>query len=251
LHTPLPEKDSRAGVRERPFIHDEFQAGNDKSGTLSRVKIPTAGEPPHTAPAQVSPEVRTEDEKEMPLGTTKSEKIPMTGNKQHPSTQTELQNMQPKSTLVSHMERPIIGNPIHVAPVQPPQFGIKRQPPEVIKKAFSEVPIQGNSIARPTDIPVEKKEPATAEQSIPLGLKERAVSNTPAVEETAKREIGVSYKRRSIANQESMGLVELVLKLMSIALTALVILFLHRANKIAASHHEALMQYQNRLNTRG
>ena len=138
-----------------------------------------------------------------------------------------------------------------MAPVQSPQAGINSHPPGVIKKAFSENPIQGDSIARLTDIPVEKKEPATAEQSIPLGLKERAVSNTPAVEETAKREIGVSYKRRSIANQESMGLVELVLKLMSIALTALVILFLHRANKIAASHHEALMQYQNRLNTRG
>ncbi len=70
--------------------------------------------------------------------------------------------------------------------------------------------------------------------------------NTPAVKETAKQRIGVSYKRRSIADQESMGLVELALKLTSIILTGLVILFLHRANKIAASHYEALMQFQNR-----
>jgi hypothetical protein len=74
-----------------------------------------------------------------------------------------------------------------------------------------------------------------------------AVPNTLAVKETAKQRSAVSYKSKgSTANQESMGLVELVLKLMSIALTALVILFLHRANKIAASHHEALMQFQNR-----
>ena len=251
LHTPPPEKASRVGVESRSTTDDEFPAGKNESGTLSRVKNPTAGDPPHTAPAQASPEVRTEEEEEKPLTATKSEKVPMTGNKQHPSTQTELQDMQPKSTLISHMERPIIGKPIHVAPVQPPQFGIKRQPPEVIKKAFSEVPIQGNSIARPTDLPVEKKEPVTAGQSIPLELKERAVANTIAVEETAKQGIGVSYKRRSIADQESMGLVEIVLKLMSISLTALVILYLHRANKIAASHHEALMQCQNRLNTRG
>jgi len=249
LHTPLPEKASRVDVESRSTTDDEFPAGKNESGTLSRVKNPTAGEPPHTAPAQASPEVRTEDEKEKPLTAIKSFNVLLTGNKQHPSTQTELQDMQPKSTLVSHMERPTIGKPIHVAPVQPPQFGIKRQLPEVIKKAFSENPIQGDSIVRLTDIPVEKKEQATTGQSIPLRLKERAVPNTPAVEETAKREIGVSYKRRSAAIQESMGLVELVLKLMSIALTALVILFLHRANRIAASHHEALMQFQNRLNS--
>lgn len=245
LHTPLPEKASRVDVMEQPSMYEEFPPGSDKSGALSRVKIPTAGEPPHIASAQASPETRTGDEKEKPLGTIKSEKVPMTGSQQHPSTQNELQDMQPNSTAVSPMESPIVGKAIHVAPVQPPQFGIKRHPPGVIKKAFSENPIQGDSIARHTDIPVEKKEQATTGQSIPLGLKERAVSNTPAVEETAKREIGVSYKRRSAANQESMGLVELVLKLMSIALTALVILFLHRANKIAASHHEALMQFQN------
>ena len=246
LHAPLPEKALRVDAIKQPSMYEEFPPGRDKSGALSRVKIPTAGELPHAASAQASPDEPTEDEKEKPLGTIKSEKVPMTGSQQQPSTQNELQDMQPKSTAVSSMESPIVGKAIHVAPVQPPQAGTKSHPPGVIKKAFSENPIQGDSIARLTDIPVEKKEPATAEQSIPRGLKERVVSNTPAVEETAKREIGVSYKRRSVANQESMGLVELVLKLMSIALTALVILFLHRANKIAASHHEALMQFQNR-----
>jgi len=250
LHTPPPEETSRVDVREPPSIHEEFPPGRDKSGALSRVKIPTAGEPPHTAPAQASPEVQTEDEEEDPLGTTKSENVPITGNKQHPSTQNELQDMQPKSTAVSQIESPIIGKPIHVAPVQPPQSSIKSHPPRVIKKAFSEIPIQGDSIARQADFPVEKKEPATAGQRKPLEVKERAVPNRPAVEESAVQRMAVSYKSKGpIANQVSMGLVELALKLMSIALTGLVILFLHRANKIAASHHEALMQFQNKLNS--
>jgi len=247
LHTPLPGKASWADVREPPSMHEEFPPGRDRSGTLSRVKIPTAGEPPHTALAQASPEVRTEDEEEKPLGTIKSEKVPMTGSKQHPSTQNELQDMLPESNAVSRMESPIIGKAIHVAPVQPPQAGIKSHPPGVIKKAFSEIPNQGDSIARHTDFLVEKKEPATAEQRKSLEAKERAA---PAVEETAKQRMAVSNKRKGPrANQKSMGLVELALKLTSIALTGLVILFLHRANKIAASHYEALSQFQNRMNS--
>jgi len=249
LHTPPPEKASQVDVREPPSMHEEIPHDREKSGALSRVKISTAGEPPHAAPAQASPELRTEDEKEESLGTTKSEKVPMTGNKQRPSTQNELQDMQPESDAAPPMESPIIGKAIHVAPVQPPQAGIKSHPPGVIKKAFSEIPIQGDSIARLTDFPVEKKEPSTTGQRKPLEVKERAVPNTPAVKETAKQIIGASYKRKPTAMQKSMGLVELALKLTSIALTGLVILFLHRANKIAASHYEALTQFQNRMNS--
>ncbi len=234
LHTPLPEKALWADVRESPSMHEESPSGRDKSGTLSRVKILTAGESPHTAPAQASPEVRIEDEKEEPLGATKN----------------GLQNMQPKSNAVSRMENPVIGDAIHVAPVQPQQSGIKSHPPEMIKKAFSEIPIQGGSNSRHTGFTVEKKEPATTGQRQPLEVKERAMPNTSAVEATAKQRMEVSNKRKGpTANQKSMGLVELALKLTSIALTGLVILFIHRANKIAASHYKALTQFQNRLNS--
>lgn len=251
LYTPPPEKASRVDVRKQQTIDDEFPAGKVKSGILSRVYPPTAGEPPYTASAQASPEVRAEDEKEKPLGATKSEKAPITGNRHYPSTQSEWQDMRPKSAAVSPMESPIIGKPIYVAPIQPPQSGIKSHSSGVIKKAFSEIPIQGDSIAHLSDFPVEKKGPTTTGPQKPLEVKEKTAPNTPAVEETAKQRMAVSYKRKGpIAKQVSMGLVELALKLMSIALTGLVILFLHRANKIAASHYEALMQFQNKLNSR-
>jgi hypothetical protein len=250
LHTPSPEKASRVDVMQPPSMHEEIPPGRDKSGALSRVKITTTLEPSDTAPAQAPPEVRTEDEKEEPLAATKSEKVSMTGNKQHPSTQKEIQDMQPKSRAVSPMESPIIGNAIQVAPLQLPQAGINSHPLGGIKKAFSKIPIQGESNSRLTDFAVEKKEPVTAGQSIPLELKERAMPNTPVVEATAKQRMAVSNKRKGpTANQKSMGLVELALKLTSIALTGLVILFLHRANKIAASHYKALTQFQNRLSS--
>ena len=250
LHTVLTEKASRNDVMEQPSMYEEFTPGSDKSGGLSRVKIPTAGEPLHTAHAQASPEAPTKDEKEKPLGTIKSEKVPMIGSKQRPSAQNELQDTQPTSNAVSPMESSIVGKAIHVVPVQPPQSGINSHPPGVIKKTSSEIPNQGDSITRLTDIPVAKKEPATTGQRQPLEVKERVVPYTPAVEESAMQRMAVSKKRKGpTANQESMGLVELVLKLMSIALTALVILYLHRANRIAANHYKALMQFQNRLNS--
>lgn len=250
LQTPLAEKASRVDVMQPPSMHEEIPPGRDKTGALSRVKIPTAGEPPHTAPAQASREIRTENEKEIPLTATKSEKVPMPGSKQHPSTQNELQDMQPKSNAVSPMEKPVMGNAIHVAPVQPQQSGINSHPPGVIKKAFSEIPIQSESNSRHTDFPDETKEPATTGQRKPLEVKERSVSNALAVGEAPKQRLAVSNKRKGpTANQKSMGLVELALKLTSIALTGLVILVLHRSNKIAASHYKALMQIQNRLNS--
>jgi hypothetical protein len=120
-----------------------------------------------------------------------------------------------------------------------------------MKKAFSEVPIQGDSNVALMDFPVERKDPAPAEQRKPIAEKERAVFIAPAIEGTATQTMALSHQRKgSTAKQNSMGLVELALKLMSIALTGLVILFLHRANKIAASHYEALLQFQNRRNSR-
>ena len=250
LYTTLPEKASRNSVIQPPSMYEEIPAGGDKSGGLLRLKIPMAGEPLKTAPAQASPEIRTEDEKEKPIGTIKSEKVPRAVSKQHLSTQNELQDMQSKSNALTTMENPIVGKAIHVTPLQPPQAGINSHPPGEIKAASAGIPNQDDSIARLTDVPVEKKEPVTAGQSIPLELKERAVPNRPAVEESAVQRMAATNKSKGpTANQESMALVGLVLKLTSIILTGLVVLFLHRANKIAASHYETLMQFQNRQNS--
>jgi hypothetical protein len=234
-------------VSAQPSMIQEIPRGGDRSEDQSRLKIPTVGEPPQTAPVQASPEKRAEDDKKKLIGTIKSEKVPMTGSKRPLSTQNELQDMQPKSIAVPPMERPIVGEAVHVAPVEPPQAGITSHPPGVIQTASSGIPNQGNSVAGPTDLPVDIKEPATVEPLPPLEVKERAVPNRPAVEESAMQKMTVTKKRIGpTADQESMGLVELALKLTSIILTGLVVLFLHRANKIAASHYEALMQFQNR-----
>ena len=77
------------------------------------------------------------------------------------------------------------------------------------------------------------------------------MSISPAVEENVMQRLTDSHERKGpIYNQKSIGLVELTLKLMSIALSCLVILFLHRANKIATHRYDVLSQSQPGLGTR-
>jgi hypothetical protein len=61
--------------------------------------------------------------------------------------------------------------------------------------------------------------------------------------ERATSEVSIQRKV-PIYMQESIGLVELTLKLLLITLSCLVILFLHRANKIATNRYDALRQFQ-------
>jgi len=61
----------------------------------------------------------------------------------------------------------------------------------------------------------------------------------------------VSHVRKDpMYKQASMGLVELTLKLLSIALSCLVILFLHRANKMATNRHDTILELKHPVNTR-
>jgi hypothetical protein len=97
----------------------------------------------------------------------------------------------------------------------------------------------------------EQMIPSTVGQQKPLRAQERSGSISPGIEEAGMKRQAVPYERkRPISKQKSIGLVELALKLMSIALSCLVILFLHRANKIAAHRYDALRQSRPDLGTR-
>ena len=73
--------------------------------------------------------------------------------------------------------------------------------------------------------------------------------DVPGVTESATSEVPIQ-KKTPIYKQESIGLVELTLKLLLIALSCLAILFLHRANKIASNRYDALIQFQEKSTSR-
>jgi hypothetical protein len=73
----------------------------------------------------------------------------------------------------------------------------------------------------------------------------KALSDTHAeVASVAKK--AVPFERKRLINKQvTIGPVEIALKLLAIALSCIIILFLYRANKIATNHYEALMQFHS------
>jgi hypothetical protein len=219
-----------------------------------RVEIASGEQKQGIHPAEPPSKALTEGEKADLLNTPPPEKASRVGVTEQPSIRYEFRGGKDKSMAVSKRDVPIVGKPAHILtiqPPQPPQSGIKSDAPGAIEKASSEVPIQGDIFPHFKNLPGKKKEPNTAGQLKPLGVKERTVSISPAVEENVMRRQTVSHERKGPTyKQESIGLVELTLKLLSITLSCLVILFLHRANKIATNRYDALMQFQHSMDTR-
>jgi len=78
-----------------------------------------------------------------------------------------------------------------------------------------------------------------------FGIKDNASLSVAVEKNVMQRQAVFHAEKAPIYKQGSIGLVELTLKLLLIALSCLVILFLHRANKIATNRYDAaLRQFQ-------
>jgi uncharacterized protein YraI len=240
LNTPSPKRVSRVDATIQSSVRPGFQDLNNETSTLSQAEISSAQEPAQFTPLPALPRDRTQDEKQKPLQTLSLNKASRAGVTEQPSIRNEFGGGKDESIAVSKGDVPVVGKPAHILTTQPPQSGIKSDAPGVIEKASSEVPIQEDILPPFKKLPGKKKEPAAAGQRKLLGVKERTASISPGVAENAMPRLAVSPERkRPKYKQKSIGLVELTLKLMSIALPCLVILFLHRANKIALNRYEA------------
>ena len=70
------------------------------------------------------------------------------------------------------------------------------------------------------------------------------------IENVMPRQAASHVRKSPMYKQDSIGLVELTLKLLSIALSCLVILFLHRANKMASNRHDTILELKHPVNAR-
>jgi uncharacterized protein YraI len=239
-NTPSPGSVSRIDATIQSSVRAGFRDLNNETSALSQTEISAAKKPAQFTPPQAPPRDRTQAEKQKPLNTPPPEKALWSGVTAQPSIRNEFGGGKDKSIAVSKGDVPTVGKPAHILTIQPPQSGIKSDAPGVIEKAASEVPTQEDILPHFKKLPGKKKEPAIAGQRKLLGVKERTASISPAVEENVMPRQAVSHERKgAIYKQESIGLVELTLKLMSIALSCLVILFLHRANKVAMNRYDA------------
>jgi uncharacterized protein YraI len=246
LNTPSPGRVSRVDATIQSSVRPGFQDLNNETSTLSQAEIFAARGPEHITPPQAPPRDRTQAEKQKPLHTPPPEKALWAGVTEQPSIRNEFGGGKDESIAVSKGNVPVVGKPAHILTIQAPQSGIESDAPEAIEKSSSEVPIQEDLILNFKEPPDKKKElgtmkePVTAGQRKLIRVKDRTPSISPAVEENAMPRQAVFHERKGPKyKQKSIGLVELTLKLMSIALSCLVILFLHRANKIALNRYEA------------
>jgi hypothetical protein len=249
LNTPPPEKASRVGVTEQSSIRNEFRGAKDKSITVSKGEIPMSAEPVHIAPSQAPHEVRLEDEKAKPLNESLSDKVSPTGVKQHVSARNELWDAKNESNALPQAETPMVGESV-LPPAQPTYSGFKQDALGISKKFPSCVIEPGNATPYQKSLPGGGKKQGGAVQDIPSWAREKAGTDARAVAASVERSAVSLDRKRPINRWESMGPVEIALKLLSIALSCLVILFLHRANKIATNRYDALMQLQHSLYSR-
>jgi len=245
-NTPSPGSVSRIDATVESSVRAGFRDENNETSDLSQAEISAAQEPAQFTPPQASPRDRTQAEKQKPLQTLPPEKASQAGVTEQPSIRNEFGGGKDESIAVLKGDVPVVGEPVHSLSTQPPQSGIKSDAPVAIEKSSSEVPIQEDLISYFKKLrdkkkePGKKKEPATAGQQKLVGVKERTASISPGVTENVMPRQAVSHERKGPKyKQKSIGLVELTLKLMSIALSCLVILFLHRANKVAMNRYNA------------
>ncbi len=101
---------------------------------------------------------------------------------------------------------------------------------------------------------VKDKSTARSNRDVPIAAKPAHIlaSQPPqsGIQNVIPRQAVISAVKRTKPNHESIGLVELTLKFMSIVLSCLVILFLHKANKMATNRYDDIIQLKHTVKTR-
>mgnify|MGYP000060395617 CR=1 FL=1 len=245
LRAALPANASIVGKNAQSSVRNEQQETKIDTGAQSKAEIHEPGESGHIAAIQALSESQTQIEENKPLITSLSGNLSMAGAQQQDSTRNQLRDTKNELIALSPADRPIAREPAHMPPVQPAVADLKQDVLGISEKSSSGVIEQGNADLHQKGLPGGEKKQDGAVQETPFLVKEKAVTDVRAVAAHIERP-DVSRETIELKNgRQSMGPVEITLKLLAIALSCLVILFLYRANKIASNHYDALMQFQH------
>ena len=250
LRPPLQGKTSIASLNEPSSARNEQRETKLDIGVQSKVEIFKLGESAHIAAIQPLPEAQTEVEETKPLNNLLFCNVSKTGAQQQVLARNEMRDAENESIELSQVDPPIAREPAHISPAQPPLADLKQNALGFSEKSSSGLIEQGNVSLHQKNLPCgEKKQDGAVQKAQPL-VRETAVTNARALATSTERS-AVSHETKGLINgRESMGPVEIALKLSAIVLSCLVILFLHKANKIASNHYDALMQFQHSQNNR-
>ena len=250
LKASSPGKTPTAGVMEPSSARNEQQETKIDTGLQSKVEFFEPGESANIAAIQALPKAQTKVEETKPLNNSLFGNVTKTGAQQQLSARNELRDAKNESIALSQVDPPIAREPAHISPAEPAYADLKQDAVGISEKSTSGTIKQGNaSFHQKSLYDGEERQDRTVPE-IPPPVREKAVTDARAMAASKERP-AVSHETKGLINRrESMGPVEIILKLSAIALSGLVILFLHRANKIATNHYDALIQFQHSLDSR-
>lgn len=240
IETPLPEKVSIASAPETPTVQEEPWDSEIKTHTQPKPNNLETGVSAHMAPLPTQSKARTEV----------SDKASEHAELQSVPPRNKLQEVKDGSLALSQPDPFKAREPIQLRPAQPASIDPKPDIPERHAKFFTGV-IEPARAALPLNyIPgVDEKQIETAQGTLSPD-RAKAVTEVYAAMASSEKSAEPFERTRPITQQVSMGPVELSLKLLSLGLTCLVVLLLHRSNKIATSRYDALLHLQRILDSR-
>jgi hypothetical protein len=238
--TPLPEKVSMATAPETPSVRKEPWDSKLKTDTQPKADILETGDSAHMAPLPTQSKTRTEVS-------------------DNASKHAELHPGSPRNRLPEAKEGPLelsqadplkARKPIQSHPAQPANSAPKRDTPERYGASYTGA-IEPARAALPLNyLPGVDEKQIEAAQDTLFPDRAKAVTEVYAAMASSEKSAEPFERTRPITQQVSMGPVELALKLLSLGLTSLVVLLLHRSNKIATSRYDALLHLQHVLDSR-
>jgi len=247
LRASLPGTNSIASINAPSSARNEQRETKIDTGAQSKVENFEPGELGHIAAIQALPESQTQIEETKPLNTSLSGNLSMAGAQQQVSARNQLRDTKNESIALSPADPPIAREPAHMPPVQHSIADLKQDVLGISEESSSGVIEQGNADLHEKGLPGGEKKQDGAVQETSFLVKEKAVTDVSAVAAHIERPVVSRDTIERINGRQPMGPVEITLKLLAIALSCLVILFLYRANKIASNHYDALMQFQHSL----
>lgn len=237
LKTALPEKVSIASVPETPTARKEPWDSKIKTHTQPQANILKPG---GTAPGPAQPGAQTEV----------SDKASEHVEPQPGSPQNKLQEAKEGPLALSQVDPLKTREPIQLRPAQSASPDPKPDTSEWHVNSYTGV-IEPARAALPLNyLPGLDEKQIEAVQDALSPDRARAVTGAYAAMDSSEKSVVPFERKRPITQQVSMGPVELSLKLLSIGLTCLVILLLHRSNKIATGRYDALMHLRRILDSR-
>jgi hypothetical protein len=211
---------------------------------------------PLDLPAKAMPEGK----KENILNTPPPKKIPGAGEMAQSSIRSEFQSGEDKrnelrdakneSNALSQAETPMAGKSVYIPPAQPTSSGFQQDALGISEKSFSGAIELGNASLHQKSLPGREKKPSGVVQETRPRISEKAMIDLRALAASVERSAIPLERKRPINRRESMGLFEITIKFLAIALSCLVLLFLYRARKKTSNHYDSLLQFQHNPNTR-